>query len=56
MNAITVNGPDVDLSSVVNAAREGDRLYIEVKEVRRMNFRGEQEEVNVSRQFNVPLI
>ncbi|WP_400192507.1 gliding motility protein GldM [Hymenobacter sp. B81] len=52
----TINGPDANLSDVVNSAREGDRLYIEVKEVRRMNFRGEQEEVRMSKQFNVPLI
>ncbi|GAA4378458.1 hypothetical protein GCM10023186_15020 [Hymenobacter koreensis] len=51
-----IDGPEANLSDVVNTAREGDRLYIEVKEVRRMNFRGEQEEVRVSKQFNVPLI
>jgi gliding motility-associated protein GldM len=56
MPARTVNGPDASLTDVVNSAREGDRLYIEVKEVRRMNFQGQQEEVNVSKQFNIPLI
>jgi gliding motility-associated protein GldM len=56
MSTITVNGPTVDLSSVVNSAREGDRLYIEVKEVQRMNFQGNTEQVNVSKQFNIPLI
>ncbi|KUG06210.1 gliding motility protein GldM [Solirubrum puertoriconensis] len=57
MPTIPVNGPDVDLSSVVNSAREGDRLYIEVQEVRRMNFRGEQEEVPMrGKAFNIPLI
>ncbi|TGD78384.1 gliding motility protein GldM [Hymenobacter wooponensis] len=53
---IPVNGPNVDLSSVVNSAREGDRLYIEVKEVQRMNFQGNTEQVNVSKQFNIPLL
>ncbi|WP_235917479.1 gliding motility protein GldM [Hymenobacter busanensis] len=52
----TIDGPDANLSDVVNTAREGDRLYIEVKEVRRLNFRGEQEEVRMSKVFNVPLI
>ncbi|UYZ61920.1 type IX secretion system motor protein PorM/GldM [Hymenobacter weizhouensis] len=56
MPAISVNGPNVDLSSVVNSAREGDRLYIEVKEVQRMNFQGNTEPVNVSKQFNIPLL
>jgi gliding motility-associated protein GldM len=56
MPARTINGPDASLTDVVNSAREGDRLYIEVKEVRRMNFQNQQEEVNVSKQFNIPLI
>ncbi|MCC3155790.1 gliding motility protein GldM [Hymenobacter sp. 15J16-1T3B] len=53
---MTFEGPDANLTNVVNSAREGDRLYIEVKEVRRMNFRGEQEEVRMTKQFNVPLL
>jgi gliding motility-associated protein GldM len=52
----TVNGPQADLSDVVNAYREGDRLYIEVKDVQRQNFRGEVEPVSVSKQFNIPLL
>ncbi|TGE19627.1 type IX secretion system motor protein PorM/GldM [Hymenobacter elongatus] len=52
----TINGPEANLSDVVNSAREGDRLYIEVKEVRRLNFQDQQEEVNVSKQFNIPLL
>ncbi|WP_303309403.1 gliding motility protein GldM [Hymenobacter sp. BT730] len=52
----TINGPDANLSDIVNTAREGDRLYIEVKEVQRMNFQGNTEEVKVSKQFNIPLI
>lgn len=52
----SIDGPDANLSDVVNSAREGDRLYIEVKEVRRMNFRGEQEEVRMTKQFNIPLL
>ncbi|GGF16746.1 type IX secretion system motor protein PorM/GldM [Hymenobacter cavernae] len=52
----TVNGPDANLNDVVNSAREGDRLNIEVKEVQRMNFQGNTESVNVSKMFNVPLL
>jgi hypothetical protein len=56
MPTINVSGPDINLNAVVNSAREGDRLYIEVKEVQRMNFQGNTEQVNVSKQFNVPLL
>ncbi|QIX61953.1 gliding motility protein GldM [Hymenobacter lutimineralis] len=52
----TINGPDASLNDVVNTAREGDRLYIEVKEVQRMNFQGNTESVNVSKNFNIPLL
>jgi gliding motility-associated protein GldM len=52
----TIDGPDANLNDVVNSAREGDRLYIEVKEVKRMNFRGEQEEVRLTKTFNIPLL
>ncbi|WP_449555738.1 type IX secretion system motor protein PorM/GldM [Hymenobacter translucens] len=53
---ITSNDPDLRLDNVVNSARSGDRLYIEVKEVRRLNFQDQQEEVKVSKQFNIPLL
>ena len=52
----TISGPTADLSDVVNAYREGDRLYIEVKDVQRQNFQGNIEPVNVSRTFNIPLL
>lgn len=52
----TVSGPQADLSDVVNAYREGDRLYVEVKEVQRQNFQGGVEPVSVSRSFNIPLL
>jgi gliding motility-associated protein GldM len=53
---ITVSGPQANLSSVVDNYREGDRLYVEVKEVQRMNFQGTTEPVSVSKQFNIPLL
>jgi gliding motility-associated protein GldM len=52
----TITGPEANLSDVVNAYREGDRIYVEVKEVQRLNFQGNVEQVNVSKQFNVPLL
>jgi gliding motility-associated protein GldM len=52
----TINGPEANLSDVVNAYREGDRVYVEVKEVQRLNFQGNVEPVSVSKQFNVPLL
>lgn len=52
----TINGQSGDMTDIVNAYREGDRLNIEVKGVQRMNFRNQVEEVRVSRIFNVPLL
>ena len=52
----TINGPQADLSDIVNTYREGDRIYVEVKEVQRMNFQGNTESVSISKQFNIPLL
>ena len=52
----TITGPQADLSDVANAYREGDRLYVEVKDVQRQNFQGNVEPVSVSRTFNIPLL
>jgi gliding motility-associated protein GldM len=52
----TVNGPTAELSDVVNTYRDGDRLYVEVKDVQRLNFQNNVEPVNVSRTFNIPLL
>ena len=52
----TISGPTADLSDVVNAYREGDRLYVEVKDVQRQNFQGNVEAVNMTRTFNIPLL
>ncbi len=56
MGTKNISGPTADLSDVVNTYREGDRLYIEVKDVQRMNFQNVTEAVNVSKNFNVPLL
>ena len=50
-----INGPQGDLSDMVNAYREGDRLYIEVKGVQRNNFQNQIEDVSMTRAFNIPL-
>ncbi|MGV3540488.1 MAG: gliding motility protein GldM [Rufibacter sp.] len=39
------NGPTVNLSSLAAQARPGDRIAIDIREVRRMNFRDQQEVV-----------
>jgi gliding motility-associated protein GldM len=51
----TINGAQGDMSDMVNAYREGDRLYIEVLGVQRNNFQGQVEDVNMTRTFNIPL-
>ena len=56
IGTMTFNSPQADLSAVVNAYREGDRLYVEVKDVQRQNFQGVVEAVNMTRTFNIPLL
>ena len=56
IGTMTFNSPQADLSAVVNAYREGDRLYVEVKDVQRQNFQGNVEAVNMTRTFNIPLL
>ncbi|RZJ62455.1 MAG: gliding motility protein GldM [Hymenobacter sp.] len=51
----TINGPQGDMSDMVNAYKEGDRLFIEVQGVQRNNFQGNVEDVSMSRTFNIPL-
>jgi gliding motility-associated protein GldM len=56
MGTKTVTSGSVDNTDIVNAYREGDRIYVEVKEVQRQNFQGNVENVNVSKNFNIPLL
>ena len=42
-----VNGPTADLSDWVARAKPGDRIVVEAKEVQRMNFRDERENVRI---------
>jgi gliding motility-associated protein GldM len=39
------NGPSVNITNLASKARPGDRIAIEVKEVRRMNYRDQQETI-----------
>ena len=40
---------------MTGAYKEGDRLFIEVQGVQRMNFQNQTEDVNMTRTFNIPL-
>jgi gliding motility-associated protein GldM len=51
----TINGPQGDFSDMTNAYKEGDRLFIEVQGVQRMNFQNQTEDVSMTRTFNIPL-
>lgn len=44
---IRATSETVNLSNIMNQAKSGDRLVIEVNQVQRMNFRGKVEEVNI---------
>jgi len=52
---LDINGATANLSNMADAYKEGDRLFIEVKGVQRMNFQDNTEDVQMSRVFNVPL-
>jgi gliding motility-associated protein GldM len=51
----TINGPQGDFSDMTSAYKEGDRLFIEVQGVQRMNFQNQTEDVSMTRTFNIPL-
>jgi len=47
---------DANLSGLIQKAKEGDRLVIEVKEVKRMNFKGQVEDVKIGAEiFSIPI-
>lgn len=48
---VTANGPTVDIGSLGQQAKEGDRLVIEVKGVQRMNFQNQTESVNIGQEI-----
>ena len=47
LETIPVTSRNANLSSFVSKARPGDRIVIEAKEVQRMNFKGEREDVRI---------
>ncbi|RIJ37472.1 type IX secretion system motor protein PorM/GldM [Pontibacter oryzae] len=50
------NGPTANLTSFAAKANKGDRVVIEVVDVKRLNYKGQAVDVNVgSPNFNVPL-
>jgi gliding motility-associated protein GldM len=52
----TINGETANLTSFAAMAKEGDRISIEVKEVKRLNFRNATEDVNIGTKIiNIPL-
>lgn len=53
----TVNSNSINLNSYAAQAQAGDRYMVEVKEVKRMNFRGQVETVSGTQNtlFNIPL-
>jgi gliding motility-associated protein GldM len=52
----TFSGETANLTSFAAMAKEGDRISIEVKEVKRLNFRNATEDVNIgTRIINIPL-
>lgn len=51
-----VTDESLGLGNLMQKAKAGDRIVVEVKRVQRMNFRGQVENVNVGSEFfNVPL-
>lgn len=56
VDKVTSSSPNVDLTRFVQLIRPGDRLVIEIKEVQRMNFKGDVEPVRVSQNQSVVTI
>jgi gliding motility-associated protein GldM len=56
VSTLKANSPDINLNQFAAQARPGDRIVIEVKEVQRLNFRGQREPVRMpSTVFTIPL-
>lgn len=50
------NGPDANLTSFAAKANKGDRVVLEVKDVKRLNYKGNAVDANVTvAPFNIPL-
>ncbi|NEM96553.1 type IX secretion system motor protein PorM/GldM [Pontibacter burrus] len=57
IDQIEVNGPSENLSRFAQKASKGDRVVIEVLDVKRLNYKGSVEDINVSGETNwtIPL-
>ncbi|HLF34645.1 MAG TPA: GldM family protein, partial [Cyclobacteriaceae bacterium] len=56
VQSMVVNGPDANISALAGLARPGDRIVATVRRVARMNFRNNQEDVNMGtivKQFTI---
>ena len=51
-----ITGPKADISSWVSNARPGDRIIIEAKEVQRMNFKNEKEDVKIGVNASIKMV
>lgn len=54
-----INGPEANIADWVSQARPGDRIVVEIKQVQRMNFQRETEEVQInlgSRVKQIPIV
>ncbi|MFD2246911.1 gliding motility protein GldM [Pontibacter ruber] len=51
-----INGPSANLTSFAAKANKGDRVVVEVLDVKRLNYKGSPVDVNVGEQiYNIPL-
>jgi gliding motility-associated protein GldM len=56
IKSINVSGPDANITELAGLAKPGDRIVATVKRVARMNFRNNQEDVNIGtvvKQFTI---
>jgi gliding motility-associated protein GldM len=49
------NGPSANLTSFAAKANKGDRVVLEILDVKRLNYRGVAVDINIQDNFNVPL-
>ncbi|WP_242926111.1 gliding motility protein GldM [Pontibacter vulgaris] len=50
-----INGPSANLTQFAAKASRGDRVVIEVLDVKRLNYKGNAVDVNVKDSYNIPL-
>ncbi|MCC5946561.1 MAG: gliding motility protein GldM [Bernardetiaceae bacterium] len=55
MGSMNANGPTANLGSMAGNFQAGDRLFIEVEQVQRLNFQNQTSNVNMKPSFNIPI-